>query len=239
MPMTELLFRDDAYLRSCAARVTAADSRGIRLDRTVFYPNGGGQPGDSGALRLADGATIAIVDAIKGDGPDEVIHVPAADAALPPAGAEVAAEIDWQRRHRLMRMHTCLHLLCAVVPGAVTGGSVGDGRGRLDFDVPGASLDKEAITAGLNRLIAEGHAVAPRWIDDAELAAHPELVRTMSVKPPTGAGKVRLLEIDGVDLQPCGGTHVKNTAEIGPVEIIKIENKGRQNRRINLAFVGS
>src|SRR5579872_4600449 len=235
--MTELVFREDAYARSCAARVVAADERGIRLDRTVFYPTGGGQPGDTGGLRLASGETIQIVDTIKGDGPDEVVHVPAPGAARPEIGAEVTAEIDWERRHRLMRMHTCLHLLCAVVPGAVTGGSVGDGRGRLDFDVPGASLDKEAIAAGLNRLIAEGHAVAPRWIDDAELAAHPELVRTMSVKPPTGAGKVRLLEIAGVDLQPCGGTHVKNTAEIGPVEIGKIENKGRQNRRINLALV--
>jgi misacylated tRNA(Ala) deacylase len=236
--MTELLFRDDAYLRSCPARVVAVDERGIRLDRTVFYPTGGGQPGDCGALRLADGTAVAIVDTIKGDSADEVIHVPAPGAAVPQPGAEVTAEIDWERRHKLMRMHTCLHLLCAVVPGAVTGGSVGDGRGRLDFDVPGASLDKEAIAAGLNRLIAEGHAVAPRWIDDAELAARPELVRTMSVKPPTGTGKVRLLEIDGVDLQPCGGTHVRNTAEIGAVEITKIENKGRQNRRINLTFVG-
>jgi misacylated tRNA(Ala) deacylase len=236
--MTELVFRDDAYAGSCTARVVAVDERGIRLDRTVFYPTGGGQPGDSGWLRLANGAAIAIVDTVKGDGIDDVIHVPAPGAALPKLRAEVTAEIDWERRHRLMRMHTCLHLLCAVVPGAVTGGSVGDGRGRLDFDVPGSSLDKEAIAAGLNRLIAEGHAVAPRWIDDAELAAHPELVRTMSVKPPTGAGKVRLLEIAGVDLQPCGGTHVRNTAEIGRVEITKIENKGRQNRRINLTFVG-
>jgi misacylated tRNA(Ala) deacylase len=236
--MTELLFRDDAYLRSCPARVVAVDERGIRLDRTVFYPTGGGQPGDCGALRLADGTAVAIVDTIKGDSADEVIHVPAPGAAVPQPGAEVTAEIDWERRHKLMRMHTCLHLLCAVVPGAVTGGSVGDGRGRLDFDVPGASLDKEAIAAGLNRLIAEGHAVAPRWIDDAELAARPELVRTMSVKPPTGTGKVRLLEIEGVDLQPCGGTHVRDTGEIGAVEITKIENKGRQNRRINLTFVG-
>jgi misacylated tRNA(Ala) deacylase len=234
--MTELVFRDDAYTRSCTARVVAVDERGIRLDRTVFYPTGGGQPGDSGVLRLADGSVVAIADTVKGSG-DEVVHVPAAGAALPAPGAEVTAEIDWERRHRLMRMHTCLHLLCAVVPGAVTGGSVGDGRGRLDFDVPGASLDKEAISAGLNKLIAEGHAVAPRWIDDAELEAHPELVRTMSVKPPTGAGKVRLLEIAGVDLQPCGGTHVRNTTEIGPVEIGKIENKGRQNRRINVAFI--
>jgi misacylated tRNA(Ala) deacylase len=234
--MTELIFRDDGYARSCAAKVLAVDERGIRLDKTVFYPTGGGQPGDSGVLRLANGATIAVVDTVKGVGADEVIHVVAPDATLPEPGAEIVAEINWERRHRLMRMHTCLHLLCAVVPGAVTGGSVGDGRGRLDFDVPGASLDKEVIATALNKLIAEGHEVTPRWIDDAELEAHPELVRTMSVKPPTGAGKVRLLEIAGVDLQPCGGTHVRNTAEIGPVEITKIENKGRQNRRINIAF---
>ena len=238
--MTELIFRDDAYIRSCTARVIAADERGIRLDRTVFYPTGGGQPGDTGALRLGSGAGIAIVDTVKGEGPDDVIHVAAPGSALPEPGAEVTAELDWERRHRLMRMHTCLHLLCAVVPGAVTGGQVSDGRGRLDFDVPGSSLDKETITTELNALIAAGHDVAPRWITDAELAAHPELVRTMSVKPPTGAGRVRLLEIAGpdglVDLQPCGGTHIKNTAEIGPVTIGKIENKGRQNRRINIAF---
>ena len=234
--MTELVFRDDAYARSCAARVTGVDERGIRLDRTVFYPTGGGQPGDSGVLRLPSGETVAIVDTVKGEAADEVIHVPAPDSALPAPGAELVAEIDWERRHRLMRMHTCLHLLCAVVPGAVTGGQVADGKGRLDFDVPGASLDKEAIAARLNALIAEGHAVTPRWISDDELAAHPELVRTMSVKPPVGAGRVRLMEVAGVDLQPCGGTYVRNTAEIGPVTISKIENKGRQNRRINLAF---
>jgi misacylated tRNA(Ala) deacylase len=234
--MTELLFREDGYLKSCRARVVAADERGIRLDRTVFYPTGGGQPGDTGVLRLASGATVAIVDTQKGEGPDEVIHVPATGAALPPPGAEVTAEIDWERRHRLMRMHTCLHLLCAVVPGAVTGGQVSDGRGRLDFDVPGSSLDKAAIAARLNKLIAAGHPVAARWIGDDELAAQPELVRTMSVKPPSGSGRVRLMEIVGVDLQPCGGTHVKNTAEIGPVTVSKIENKGRQNRRIILAF---
>src|ERR1700675_132006 len=155
--MTELIFRDDAYARSCKARVTAADERGIRLDRTVFYPTGGGQPGDTGTLRLASGAAIAIVDTVKGEAPDEVIHVPALGTLLPEPGTELVAELDWERRHRLMRMHTCLHLLCAVVPGAVTGGSVGDGRGRLDFDVPGSSLDKEVIARGLNRLIAEGH----------------------------------------------------------------------------------
>src|SRR5919205_1038189 len=174
--MAELLFRDDGYLRSCTARVVAVDERGIRLDRTVFYPTGGGQPGDTGVLRLASGAAILIVDTVKGEGADEVVHVPEEGAALPEPGAEVTAEINWERRHRLMRMHSCLHLLCAVVPGAVTGGQVSDGRGRLDFDVPGASLDKEAIALQLNSLIAAGHAVTPRWISDEELEAHPELV---------------------------------------------------------------
>jgi misacylated tRNA(Ala) deacylase len=234
--MTQLLFHDDGYRRSCEARVVGLDGRGIRLDRTVFYPAGGGQPGDGGVLRLASGQTIAIVDTVKGELPDEVIHVPAPAAALPEPGTELAAEIDWERRHRLMRMHTCLHLLCSMVPGAVTGGQVADGRGRLDFDVPGSSLDKEALAAGLNRLIVEAHLVGPRWISDDDLAARPDLVRTMSVKPPSGAGQVRLIEIAGVDLQPCGGTHVGNTAEIGPVAVTKIENKGRQNRRIIIAF---
>jgi len=234
--MTELLFRDDGYLGSCAAQVIAADERGVRLDRTVFYPAGGGQPGDTGVLRFASGQAIAIVDTIKGEGADEVIHVLAPGEPLPEPGTEVIAEIDWERRYRLMRMHTCLHLLCSIVPGAVTGGQVSDGRGRLDFDVPGSSLDKEALTARLNELIAEAHPVGPRWITDAELAAQPELVRTMSVKPPSGAGQVRLIEISGVDLQPCGGTHICSTNEIGPVVVTKIENKGRQNRRVILAF---
>lgn len=234
--MTELSFRDDAYLRSCTARVTAADARGIWLDRTVFYPMGGGQPGDTGVLRLSSGEAVAILDTVKGALPDEVIHIPAPGSALPEPGAELLAEIDWDRRYRLMRMHTCLHLLCSIVPGAVTGGQVSDGRGRLDFDVPGSSLDKEAIGRRLNALITEGHSVGPRWITDAELEAKPELVRTMSVKPPSGAGRVRLMEIVGVDLQPCGGTHVRNTAEIGPIAVAKVENKGKQNRRVILAF---
>jgi misacylated tRNA(Ala) deacylase len=232
----QLLFRDDAYARSCAAKVTAVDARGIRLDATVFYPMGGGQPGDVGILRLADGSAIPIIDAVKGTLPDEVIHVPASGAPLPEVGTEVTAEIDWPRRHRLMRMHSCLHLLCAVVPGEVTGGQVGDGKGRLDFNLPEAKLDKEHIEKELNRLIAEDHLVRPRWISDSELADRPELVRTMSVKPPMGQGGVRLLEIEGIDLQPCGGTHVARTAEIGPVEVVKIESKGKQNRRVNLAL---
>ena len=234
--MAELLFRDDAYLRSCEATVVAIDERGIRLDRTVFYPMGGGQPGDTGVLRRADGGSVAIADARKGDGLDDVLHVPAPGSALPAVGEKVTAEIDWDRRHRLMRMHTCLHLLCAVVPGAVTGGQISDGKARLDFDVPGEALDKASITEKLNALISADHTVTPRWISDEELAAQPDLVRTMSVKPPTGFGKVRLLDIAGVDLQPCGGTHIRHTGEIGRVEVTKIENKGRQNRRINLAF---
>jgi misacylated tRNA(Ala) deacylase len=234
--MTELLFRDDGYLRSCRARVMQADERGIRLDRTVFYPTSGGQPGDTGTLRLASDQSIAIVDTLKGPAADEVIHVAAPASILPEPGAELVAEVDWDRRYRLMRMHTCLHLLCSVVPGAVTGGQVSDGRGRLDFDVPGSSLDKEAIASRLNALILAGHPVGPRWITDEELAAQPDLVRTMSVKPPSGTGRVRLMEISEVDLQPCGGTHVRNTAEIGPVIVAKIENKGRQNRRVILAF---
>jgi misacylated tRNA(Ala) deacylase len=232
----EQIFREDAYQRFCEATVVAADETGILLDRTVFYPVGGGQPGDQGVLRLADGGSVAITDARKGDGPDAVLHIPEEGAPLPAPGTRVTAEIDWQRRHRLMRMHTCLHLLCAVVPGEVTGGQISDGKGRLDFNLPDAKPDKEQVTAALNRLIEEDHEVRARWISDQELAANPGLVRTMSVKPPTGMGRVRVLEIAGVDLQPCGGTHVRRTGEIGRVAVSKIESKGRQNRRIVIEF---
>ena len=234
--VTELLFRDDAYLQHCVARVTAADEHGIRLDRTVFYPMGGGQPGDRGMLRLEDGTLLPILDTRKGETPDDVLHLVAPGSALPAPGAAVEVQLDWDYRYRLMRLPTCLHLLCSVVAGAVTGGQISDGKARLDFDVPGDSLDKERIEAALNERIRAGYAVQTRWITDAELAAAPELVRTMSVKPPTGQGRVRLLDIAGIDLQPCGGTHIRNTAEIGAIILTKIENKGRQNRRINLAF---
>ena len=233
----ELIFRDDPYQASCQATVVSADETGICLDRTVFYPMGGGQPGDRGVLRLADGSEIQIADTRKGEGHDDVVHIPAEGSALPAPGTAVEAEIDWPRRHRLMRMHTAMHLLCAVVTGDVTGGQVGEAKSRLDFNLPNTQLDKEAITAELNRLIQEDHPVQPRWITDGELAESPELVRTMSVKPPSGAGKVRLLDIEGVDLQPCGGTHVRRTGEIDPVAVTKIENKGRQNRRINIALM--
>jgi misacylated tRNA(Ala) deacylase len=233
----ELLFRDNAYLQDCTATVTAADETGIRLDRTVFYPTGGGQPGDIGQLLLADGNSIEIVDTLKGTGPDDIRHVPAPETSLPAVGATVTARIDWARRHRLMRMHTCLHLVCALIKGNVTGGQVSDGKGRLDFNLPDSALDKEQLTIDLNKLIAGDHVVQSRWIDDAELAEKPELVRTMSVKPPSGHGKVRLLDIVGVDLQPCGGTHVARTSEIGRVEIAKIENKGKMNRRVNITLL--
>ena len=233
----ELIFREDAYAKSCTATVSSVDEQGIRLDRTVFYPNGGGQPGDTGVLRFADGA-VRIADTVKGDGgPDDVIHVPEAGAALPAPGTAVEAEIDWDRRHRHMRMHTVLHLVCAVLPGAsITGAQVGAERSRVDFNVPTESLDKQAIADAINRLIAADTPVAPRWITDEELDAQPDLVRTLTVTPPRGHGRVRLVDIEGVDLQPCGGTHVARLGEIGAIEVVKIENKGKQNRRVVVAL---
>ncbi len=238
-----LLFRDDPYQVEAEAVVLVAGPAGIILDRTLFYPNGGGQPGDTGSLTWEGGAT-AIIDARKAEvlveRGEQVLHIPAPDATLPPVGATVRQRIDWDRRHRHMRMHTTLHLLCAVVPGAVTGGQVGADRSRLDFDVPSASLDKDLIERAVNDLIAADHPVRERTITDAELAASPDLVRTMSVKPPTGSGSVRLLQIGTddaiIDLQPCGGTHVARTGDIGGITIVKIENKGKQNRRVQLAL---
>ncbi len=235
--MTEEVFRDDTYARTCEAAVTAVAGDGIRLDRTVFYPTGGGQAGDSGLLRTLDGREITITEAVKDRASGDIVHLAAPGTDLPVPGDKVNVEIDWRRRHRLMRMHTCLHLLCAVVEGGVTGGSVSEAKGRLDFDLPDRTLDKQYIGAEIDRLIAEDHPVEARWISDDELTAHPELVRTMSVKPPLGLGRVRVIDIEGVDLQPCGGTHVRTTGEIGKVRMGKIENKGRHNRRVNVLFV--
>ncbi|MCA3262038.1 MAG: alanyl-tRNA editing protein [Telmatospirillum sp.] len=232
--MTEELFREDAYLKTATAQVVAASSAGIVLDRTIFYPMGGGQPGDTGTLVRADGMRIVIADTRKGEG--GILHVAADGQTLPETGEAVTLEIDWARRHRHMRMHTALHLLCAVVPAGVTGGQIGADRSRLDFDPGEVVFDKAAIEAGLNRLIAQDAVVAPRWVEESELDARPELVRTMSVQPPRGAGRVRLLEIEGVDLQPCGGTHVARTGEIGAVVVEKIESKGKRNRRVVLAL---
>lgn len=243
--MTEELFRTDAYLRETAAIVVAVGEQagggqGVALDRTVFYPTGGGQPGDTGVLVLEDGSQLRVLDARKGEAPHTVMHlVGPEDLARLASGMAVTARLDWDRRHRHMRMHTALHLLCAAIPAGVTGGQVGDGKGRLDFDIGELLLDKDAIDARLAELVAGDYQVVPRWITDAEMDARPELVRTMSVKPPTGLGRVRLLDIEGIDLQPCGGTHVARTGEIGPIRIEKIENKGKRNRRVSLAFVES
>lgn len=238
---TGTVFRDDPYAQSCDATIVAVnDLGGIVLDRTVFYPTGGGQPGDTGSLLLANGDSIEIATTVKGrdedGGPDVIVHVPAEGQKSPEPGGKVTARIDWERRHRMMRVHTCLHLLSAVIEYPVTGGQVNDGKGRLDFAIPESNLDKVEITEKLNALIGGNHAVEQDWISDAELAAQPDLVKTMSVKPPTGAGRVRLIHIAGQDLQPCGGTHVANTSEIGAVTVTKIESKGRQNRRVAISL---
>jgi misacylated tRNA(Ala) deacylase len=234
--MTERLYEDDAQLRSMQARVVTSGPEGIVLDRTIFYARGGGQPGDIGKLWW-EGGEVAITDTVKGDG-EAILHLPAQALPLPTPGTVVSAEIDWDRRHRLMRMHTAMHLLCSVIKGAaVTGGSVGADRSRLDFDLPNPPA-REDVEAGLNALIDADHPVRIEWVDEAVLDTDPGLVRTMSVQPPRGAGRLRLMRIGDevlVDLQPCGGTHVSRTGEIGPIQVVKIENKGKQNRRIIIA----
>jgi misacylated tRNA(Ala) deacylase len=237
--VTERLFLDQPTLPRTDATVVSSAPEGIVLDRTVFYARGGGQPGDVGMLRW-EGGEIAITDTVKGEG-EAILHVPAPGSPLPPVGMVVSAEIDWDRRHRLMRMHTAMHLLCSLIKGAaVTGGSVGADRARLDFDLPNPP-PKETIEAGLNALIEADHPVQIEWVDESVLDTDPGLVRTMSVQPPRGTGRLRLMRIgdgDLVDLQPCGGTHVSRTGEIGPIQVVKIENKGRQNRRIIIAPKG-
>ncbi|MGE0355925.1 MAG: alanyl-tRNA editing protein [Burkholderiales bacterium] len=234
--MADLVFREDAYARACRARVLAVTPAGIALDRTVFYPTGGGQPGDSGRLLRADGTATSIAVAVKGEGADEVWHQAAPGEPLPQPGEEVEAVLDWERRYCHMRFHTALHLLCAVVPAPVTGGQVARDKARLDFDIDMDRLVKEAIEEGLNRLVDEAREVMARWIPDEELDAKPELVRTMSVQPPRGQGGVRVLEIVGADLQPCGGTHVANTREVGRLAVVKIRSEGARNRRVVLGF---
>ena len=235
MAPTEPLFRTDPYARTCEARVSSADADGVRLDRTVFYPKGGGQPGDTGVLRVDDGTIISVRDTHKGEAAGDILHLIDPASPVPTPGRQVVAEIDWERRYRHMRMHTCLHLLSAVIDAPVTGGQLSAEKGRLDFDVD-TKLEKAAVQKELNALIAQDFPVAARWISDEELAVQPELVRTMRVKPPTGQGQVRVIDVDGIDLQPCGGTHVARTGEIGPVIVRKIESKGRHNRRVTLAF---
>jgi misacylated tRNA(Ala) deacylase len=238
---TRALFRDDAYLTRCDASLTRIDAEGIHLDQTVFYPLGGGQAGDAGTLTLADGTRIAIADTRKakfdGATPDDAVHLPApgqeAELARLAAGARVVAEIDWTRRYRHMRLHTASHLMCAVLPYPVDGCSITADYARLDFATV-EPIEREFVERRLAELVGGAHRVATEWITDDEMAARPELVRTMSVKPPAGLGRVRLLRIDGVDLQPCGGTHVRNTQEIGALRVAKIEKKSARTRRLVL-----
>lgn len=229
--MTEELFRADSYARECDAVIESAGDSGITLDRTVFYPTGGGQPGDTGLISWPTGSA-AIVDTRYGDG-GTIVHIVGEDTPLPAAGDKVHVEIDWERRYRHMRMHTAMHLLGSILKYGVTGGNISSEKSRLDFDMEDP-VDKESVGAAMRALVAADHAVSCRWITDAELDASPELVRTMSVQPPRGKGRIRLLEIEGVDLQPCGGTHLRSTAEVGQVRIGKVEKKGRRNRRVNI-----
>jgi misacylated tRNA(Ala) deacylase len=234
---TALLFRDDAYLAAAEATVIGVnDRRGIILDRTVFYATGGGQPGDSGRLERVGAPPIAIATAVYGEDKSEVVHVPGEAEVLPEAGETLRAALDWERRYRHMRIHTGLHLLSVVLPFPVTGGSIGADEGRLDFDIEGEVPPKETIEEKLNALIAADYPVSQEWITDEELLANPALVKTMKVKPPMGSGRVRLVRIGDIDLQPCGGTHVHATTEIGRLVIGKIESKGRQNRRVRIKF---
>ncbi|HEV7457664.1 MAG TPA: alanyl-tRNA editing protein [Roseococcus sp.] len=237
--MTEALFRHNPYAQEAAARVVSAGPEGLLLDRSIFYPRAGGQPGDSGKL-CWDGGDAAITEAVKGEG-DAILHKLAEGAPLPAPGTQVTLVLDWARRHRHMRMHSAMHLLCSLIPGAgVTGGQVGADKSRLDFDLAEPPT-KEWLTERLNALVEEDHPITEEWITEAELEANPGLVRTLSVQPPRGSGRIRLVRIGGeaapVDLQPCGGTHVRATAEIGRLHVLKLENKGRQNRRISLALV--
>ncbi|WP_316360051.1 alanyl-tRNA editing protein [Devosia sp.] len=236
--MTEFLFRDDSYLPSTEARVVEVTADGgIVLDRTVFYAASGGQPGDHGSIMQADGSVIAIATAVHPEGDKtRIVHMPVEAQGSPTVGELVTATIDWDRRYRLMRMHTALHLLSVVFPFPVTGGSVGEDKGRLDFDMPEVPGDLAGLEAKLNEMVAGDHAVTQEWITDAEMAANPDLIKTMNVKPPMGQGRVRLIRIGDVDLQPCGGTHVRNTQEIGRLALGKIEKKGKQNRRVSLVF---
>lgn len=235
---TQLLFRDDAYLTETEATVEAVNERGgIVLDRTVLYATGGGQPGDSGKLLRADGSEIAIGTAIYDpEDKSRILHVPLEGQPTPQPGEAVTVALDWDKRLKRMRIHTALHLLSVVLSYPVTGGSIGDGDGRLDFDIPEGGLDKAQINHDLNALIARHAAVTESWITDEELDANPGLVKTMSVKPPRGSGRVRLVAIGDIDLQPCGGTHVRNTSEIGLVAVTDIEKKGKQNRRVRISL---
>jgi misacylated tRNA(Ala) deacylase len=237
---TDALFRDDAYLRTADATLVAINDRGgIILDRTIFYATSGGQPGDTGALERADGSRVAIAATITGETKDEIIHVPAPEQAVLAIGERLKLAIDWDRRYLLMRMHAACHLLTVVCPYPITGAAVSEDDSRVDFDIPDAGFIKEDVTAGLMELVRADHPIFTRLITDEELAANPGLVKSKNVRPPVGTGKIRLVcigENASIDSQPCGGTHVKSTGEIGEIHIGKIEKKGRENRRFRIRF---
>jgi misacylated tRNA(Ala) deacylase len=233
---TELLFRDDAYLQTATARVMAVSDGGIELDRTIFYPMGGGQAGDTGALIRANGERVSIADTRKGEALDSVRHIPAPGAPMLEPGETLTLEIDWARRYALMRLHTALHVMSCVVVAPVTGGNISPEKGRLDFDIDASLLNAARIEQATNAIIARAIATETVWIADDEMDARPDLVKTMSVKPPRGAGRVRLLQIPGVDLQPCGGTHVRNIAEIGAIRVTRIKSEGKHNKRVEIAL---
>ncbi len=235
--MTELLFRDDAYLKTATARVVSVRDGKVELDRTIFYPLGGGQPGDTGFMIRDNGDRIAVTDTRKGEAPGTVAHL-VSGASLPEVGEAVGLEIDWDRRYALMRLHTALHVMSCVVIAPVTGGNIAPDKARLDFDIDITLLDADRIAQGTNELIARGVATETVWITDEELDARPELVKTMSVQPPRGAGRVRLLRIPDIDLQPCGGTHVANIAEIGGIRVLRIRNEGKRNKRVEISLKG-
>lgn len=233
--MTIELFREDGYLQQCEATVLDLADNAFSVDRTVFYPMGGGQPGDTGHAVRENGERTGIVDTRKAPGEDRILHIVEDGAALPGMGEMLTLQINWDRRYRLMRMHSCMHMLCAAVPAPVTGGSIRDGSGRLDFDLPDPP-SREDLERRLNGIIKGNHPMSFIWITDEEMKERPELVKTMSVRPPAGSGRVRLVRFGDADLQACGGTHVANSGEIGPVRVESIKNKGRQNRRITIEF---
>jgi misacylated tRNA(Ala) deacylase len=239
--MTTPLFLQDAYLKSCEATVVAVTENGVVLDQTVFYPNGGGQPGDTGHFTLQDGpqqgAVLLVIDTRKGELPGSIVHKLGEGSVALQVGTKLIATLDWERRYKLMRVHTALHVMSCVVIAPVTGGNISTEKGRLDFDIDMSLLNAQAIEEGTNALIGQKVAVETQWITDEEMQSRPELVKTMSVKPPAGAGRVRLLSIPGIDLQPCGGTHVANIGEIGAIKVLKIKSEGKQNKRVEIALV--
>ncbi len=240
--MTELLFRNDAYVKSCEAVVTSVDGRGIQFDRTVFYATSGGQPGDCGTLTLADGTLIRIAETVTGATKDEIIHVPEHGAEQLQVGVMVTLSIDWQRRLNLMKMHTACHILSVVCPFPITGAAVNEDDSRVDFDLPDPAYTRDFVTAEMRKIIDADHPVTIRWIDEAELDANPSIIRSKNVRPPRGLGRIRLVligESGTIDSQPCGGTHVASTGEIGLIHISKIEKKGRENRRFRIRFGAS